>query len=425
MPGLAICHIYADSPQEWNCSQWRCLSPSDALNAEHEAGRTPHSAKLYYLPTALQWSNPQVQKALGMFDVLVFQRNIITADVWDAMDYWRALGKTVCIDVDDHYGDLPPSNPAHQYWIRNIGGLPQNPVEALAEGMRHADALTAPSKVLLADWAHLIRGYWVPNWTRRTWYESLIQKPVGGVDIALHNEAGPDGQAMLKGEERPDSAGQIILGWGGSISHVDSWVYSGIIEALDRIFEKYPQARLKFCGHENRLDYIFERWGDKVIRQPGVKPEHWPAVVSTFDVGLAPLDTRPLDPPWREGAPVASYDERRSWLKAVEYLSAGVPWVASSSATYADLARWGTLAENTLDGWFLALDKKLAHLAYEKQLAWERRRWALKHVTFEPNANRYGDTFGRISAEKQARLGARLPAVRYVVPAKKAEAVAA
>jgi glycosyltransferase involved in cell wall biosynthesis len=419
MPGLAICHLYADTIGEWNCSEWRCKIPADSVNAEHEAGRTPHTAKLYYMPTALAWRNPQVQKALGLYDVLVFQRNVITEDVWQAMDYFRAIGKTVCIDVDDHYGDLPPSNPAHQYWIRNTNGLPQNPVEALTEGMRHADAVTAPSKVLLADWAHVARGYWVPNWTRRAWYENLIQKPAGGVDIALHNEVNPAGAEqppLLVGNERPDSAGQFILGWGGSISHVDSWVYSGVIEALDRIFEKYPQARLKFCGHEKRLDYLFERWGERVIRQPGVKPEHWPAVVSTFDVGLAPLDTRPLDPPWREGAPVASYDERRSWLKAIEYLSAGVPWVASQSLTYQDLARWGTLAENTPDGWFVALDHKLAYLEQAKALAWERRRWALKHVTFEPNVARYGDTFGRISAEKQARLGARLPGVRYVTP---------
>ncbi len=227
----------------------------------------------------------------------------------------------------------------------------------------------------------------------------------------------------LEGTERAGSAGQIILGWGGSISHVDSWVYSGVVEALDRVFEKYPQARLKFCGHEGRLDYIFDRWGDKVIKQTGVKPEHWPAVMSTFDIGLAPLDTRPLDPPWRKGAPIASYDERRSWLKGVEYLSAGVPWVASDSRTYTDLRRWGTLVANTPEAWFSAIDRKLTHLASEKALAWDRRRWALKHVTFEPNANLYGDIFGRIVAEKQARQGGSMPGVRYV--AKKAEAVAA
>lgn len=404
------------SGEKSNCSEWRCLSPSSALNAEHAAGRTPHTAKLYYLPTALQWQSPQVQKQLGMADVLVFQRNVIEKSVWEAMDYWRAIGKTVVVDIDDHYGDLPASNPAHAYWIQNKADFDPAPVDALAEGMRHADALTSPSKVLLADWAHILPGYQLPNWTRRAWYEALIQKPVGAPDIEFSNRLSDDGQTvLLDGKTQPDSAGLIMLGWGGSISHVDSWIYSGIIEALDRVFEKWPKARLKFCGHEARLDYMFKRWGDRVIKQLGVKPDHWPAVVATFDIGLAPLDTRPLDPPWREGAPIASYDERRSWLKGVEYLSAGVPWVGSDSLTYTDLRRWGTLARNTPDAWFAALDSKLTHLKAEKAIAWDRRRWALKHVTFEPNANLYGDTFGRIMAEKQARSGARLPGVRYVV----------
>lgn len=409
-PGLHIVHLYADSPGEWNCSQWRCLTPADAINAEHAAGRCPHTAQLFYLPSAVDWHNPQVQKVLGRGDVLVFQRNVITPDVWQAMDYFRAIGKAVCVDIDDHYGDLPASNPAHAYWITNKNQLNPDPVTALTEAMRHADALTAPSKVLLADWAHVVRGYYLPNYTQRGWYEALMQKPLGAPDLVF----GYDAAGALASQARDNSAGWLTLGWGGSISHVDSWLYSGVIEALDAIFAKWPNARLKFCGHEGRLDYVFERWGERVVKQAGVKPEHWPMVVSTFDVGLAPLDTRPLDPPWRAGAPVAAYDERRSWLKGVEYLCAGVPWVATDCATYTDLRRHGTLVENTAEAWFKALDHKLTHLAAEKQLAWEKRGYALRKFTMEANANAVGDVFGRIIAEKQAKNGARLPGVRYV-----------
>lgn len=418
---MHIVYLYADTPGEFNCSVWRCLIPSNGLNSEHAAGRTPHTGKLFYLPTALNWRDPQVQKVVGMGDVIVFQRNIITPDVWEAMDYFRAIGKAVVVDNDDHYGDLPASNPAHAYWIANKNGLNPDPVAALTEGMRHADAFTAPSKVLIADWAHVIRGYYVPNYCARPWYEPLQQKPLGAVDLQL----GYNAEAQLVSAPRDGSEGWLTLGWGGSISHVDSWLYSGIVEALDRIFEKWPTARLKFCGHEGRLDEIvFKKWGERVVRQSGVKPEHWPMVVSTFDVGLAPLDTRPLDPPWREGAPVASYDERRSWLKGIEYLCAGVPWVGTDCATYTDLRRHGTLVENTPDAWFKALNHKLTHLAAEKQLAWEKRAYALRKFTMEANANAYGDVFGRIIAEKQARSGAKLPGVRYVA-APVAQAVAA
>lgn len=413
--GLNILYLYADTNEEWNCAEWRCHIPANSINAAHQAGLTPHQAKLYYLPTALDWNSPKVQKLLGMYDVFMFQRNVIAPEVWSAMDYWRALGKAVIVDVDDHYGDLPPSNPAHQYWTRNRSGMPMDPVEALTEGMRHADAVTSPSKVLLKDWAHILPGYWIPNYTRRAWYEPVNPKQAGKPDLIFGYRQNENQGIDFVQQERPDSAGCITLGWGGSISHVDSWLYSGIVESLDRIFEKYPNTRLKFCGHETRLDYVFGRWGDRVIKQDGVKPEHWPYVVGSFDIGLAPLDTRPLDPPWRDGAPVISYDERRSWLKAIEYLSAGVPWVASKSATYADLARWGTLADNTPDGWFAALDRMISTLPTRKAEAIDRRRWALRKVTMEGNVHGYCETFGRIIADKLTRgKKNQMPGVAYV-----------
>ncbi len=370
--------------------------------------------RLFYLPSSLNWNHPKTQAQLGAADVLVFQRNVLSPEVWDAMDYWRAIGKAVCIDLDDHYPGLPASNPAYQYWIRNVNGMPQPPIESLAEGLRHADALTTPSKVIAKDWAHIVPGFWIPNYTRRAWYAGLKQKEAGAADIIFDYARKSKTEMQFRGFERPDSKGQIMLGWGGSISHVDSWIYSGIIEALDRLFEKHPNVRLKFCGHESRLNYIFDKWPARVVRQGGVKPEQWPHVISSFDIGLAPLDMRPLDPPWREGGPVTSYDDRRSWLKAIEYLSAGVPWVASKSNVYGDLSRWGTLVENTPDAWFRALDNKITYLQAEKALAWDRRRWALNKVTAEGNVSTIADTYGRIIASKLTRTGQRLPGVTYV-----------
>ena len=134
--GLHLIYLYADTANEWNCSQWRALTPSDAINAEHEAGRTTMTAKLYFMPTALNWRHPEVTRQIGRGDVLIFQRNVIVPEVWEAMDYWRALGKAVIIDLDDHYPGLPPSNPAFPYWIINKVGIDPAPVEALAEGDR-------------------------------------------------------------------------------------------------------------------------------------------------------------------------------------------------------------------------------------------------------------------------------------------------
>ena len=393
-----------------SCSQWRALSPSDAINAEHERGTTPMTAQLFFMPTALVWDHPGVQRQIGAADVLIFQRNVLIKEVWDAMSYWRALGKTVVVDLDDHYPGLLPSNPAFPYWILNKPGIEPHPVAGLEEGLRRAHALTSPSKVILKDWEHVVRGFFLPNWTRRAWYEDIEHKPADGHDYLFQY----DDEGNLLATPREGSEGEIILGWGGSISHVDSWLYSGIIPALDRIFEEFPAARLKFCGHEKRLeDLMLGRWGERVIRQGGVMPTHWPKVVSTFDIGLAPLDPRPL-PPWREDAPVVSYDDRRSWLKAAEYLTAGVPWVASRSETYRELAHLGNVVDNTPEAWFDTLSYTLRHLDDAKTEAWKRRRWALDRLTLEGNIGRYTQIVDNIIAVAQVAGGAKLPGTIYV-----------
>lgn len=69
------------------------------MNAAHEDGLTPHTAQLFHMPTALDWNHPAVQAQIGKADVLVFQRNVIVKEVWDAMDYWRALQKLVVVDL--------------------------------------------------------------------------------------------------------------------------------------------------------------------------------------------------------------------------------------------------------------------------------------------------------------------------------------
>lgn len=418
--GLHILYLYADGESEWNCSQWRALTPANAINAEHAAGRTPHTAKLYHLGTALDWRDPRVEQALGLADVMVFQRNVITPEVWQAMDYWRALGKLVLVDLDDHYPELPPSNPAHEYWTRNALEMNPPPIARLEEGMRHADYLISPSKVILQDWSSVVPGRWLPNWAQRPWYEGIQQKPVGAPDVIVQSGApskdagGAEVAPTVQAAERVGSAGEVIIGWGGSISHVDSWIYSGIVDALDRVFHDFPQARLKFCGGERRLDDLLGRWGDRVIRQPGVTAQDWPVVVSTFDIGVAPLDVRPLVPPWREGAPTAAYDERRSWLKGLEYLCAGVPWVGQRSATYADLSGRGTLVDATPDAWYEALALKIRRLADAKKLAADNRRWAMKRLTFEANVNVYGEMLTAMLAEREVSRGAQLPGVLYV-----------
>jgi hypothetical protein len=253
-----------------------------------------------------------VQALVGEADVLVVQRNLLLKEIWEACDYWRGLGKTVVADLDDDYPHLTPQNPAYRFWILDAGKLKERtgytPIEALTEGFRHVDGLISPNKLILSDWAEVLpdlRGYWVPNYANWEWHNNVKQKPLD--------------------EE------EIIIGWGGSVSHWDSFWFSGVREALPVIFERYPQTRFKLCGGDLRLQRMLEdiipgRW----FHQSGVPPAEWPKQVASFDIGTAPL----CGPEFPQGE---RYDQRRSWLKAAEYLLCGVPWVASDGVVYEEL----------------------------------------------------------------------------------------
>ncbi len=51
MSKFYVVFCYADSASEWNCSEWRCLAPSNAINwsAEHNDEHKDLRAKLIHV----------------------------------------------------------------------------------------------------------------------------------------------------------------------------------------------------------------------------------------------------------------------------------------------------------------------------------------------------------------------------------------
>jgi glycosyltransferase involved in cell wall biosynthesis len=409
--------LYADDETAWNCSAWRCHLLSNAINWQREQTpkEFPHSAAMYFMQTALDIHHPSVQSKIGMADVIVWQRNVIAQEMYDAMDYWRALGKINVVDLDDHYPAIPASNPAFNYWIRNINELDPNPVERLKEGLRRADALIAPSEVLLKDWEGTVPGYVWPNYPPLKDYENLDHRKPGSRDLMFTYETVDDKPAFTV-KPRPDSAGNIYIGWGGSMSHVDSFVYSEVVPALARILTERPNVFFKFCGHDERMNWLFDKLPkEKFIRQGGVDPKNWPQVVASFDIGIAPLDMREVTSNTGKENPGYSYDERRSWLKLVEYVCAGVPFVATDGAPYHELGKFGKVVDNTEADWYAALSRTINTLPAQYEQAQNNRRYALKSLTQEANAKRLISLYEKIGTETQVRRqGAKLPQTLYV-----------
>lgn len=381
--------VFADTQTEWNCSQWRSLTPSDGIN---KWGGGQHEARCLSCPDFAQYGHPTIQQFVSRFDVINVQRNIFHEMMWHACDYWRALGKVVCADLDDDYAGLTPQNPAHRFWIRAKDGelledIGTTPVLALEEGLRHVDALISPNRLILEDWAHVVPGYRLPNYAQGEWYESIEQKPT------------------------PADDEPIIIGWGGSVSHWDSWWFSGLKEAMIPLLEKHPRLHWKICGNDFRLIPYLSGYlpADRWTHQPGVPPQEWPHVVASFDIGVAPL--------CGPGAPQSEkYDQRRSFIKASEYMLCGVPWLASPGVVYEDLDGKGgrCVAENSPQMWFDAVSDAVEHIAECKAEAARWLPWARENLTMQAHVNTYVQLFARIQAEKQARLGLRLPDVLYV-----------
>lgn len=316
---------------------------------------------MWYEDFAFHRQDSWVRERCARADVIFVQRNILFPELWEAMDYQRGLSKLVVADMDDAYPILPPSNPAHDFWIKNRSNIQPLPLDRLKEGLHHVDALTSPSKQILEDWKHIVPGVWVPNLAPLAWWRNL--------------------------QPRADD-GRIFIGWGGSVSHYDSFWDSGIREALKVLTREYPHVHLMICGNDARLRYKPPAPTEKVHFQIGVPPWLWPQIVSKFDIGIAPL--------------AGEYDRRRSWIKVMEYSLAGVPCAFTKYpdgiSPYDDLEKGavGIGLENSAQNWYSALKYLIENVGELKHEALGRRSMALESLTLLPNVRRYLRLFDQV-----------------------------
>ncbi len=366
--------VVADTEREWNCSEWRVAIPARTINkSEH------HSAALINWEQFGHFEKPEVQDRVGPCDVIMYQRNLFCEPYLSAVEYWQGLGKAVILDLDDAYPILPWSNPAHGFWIQDNRKLKERlghtPLEGLENGAQLVDAVSSPSKLICRDWSRHGMVLWIPNFPQGEWYEDLPGKPDNMKD-------------------------RIVIGWGGSISHYDGFWLSGVRQALTNVCQRHPEVLFKFCGNDGRIYFQLPIGTRNKVWQQGVPPAEWPKVISTFDIGIAPMDL------------VGPYESRKSWLKGAEYLLAKVPWIASDCPSYQDLREHGHLIGNSPAEWEAALEDMIANLDREKErAAAEAYEFGLS-LTMENNVGYYVQCGRKVQVLRQARVG--LPGVLHV-----------
>jgi glycosyltransferase involved in cell wall biosynthesis len=314
---MIITYVYADQPHEWNTSNWRCVMPARAIN---RSGR--HSAILLSI-VDFEHNTADAQNMCGKSDVIVVERNL-RGDTLLAMMRWKARGKVIIANFDDAYQVMNPSNISYPYWaegrvtvkdqngVERVISMSPKPLTQFKWGLRLSHGITTPSKTLAQDWADYSISCYLPNYFEVSHYLSAG---------APHNE-------------------RILIGWGGSMSHFQSFTDSGVLGALQKVCAARPNVSLLICGDKRVFDQVKISPEQKEF-QPYLPYDQWPNAIARYDIGLAPLQ--------------GEYDKRRSWIKPMEYMLLKIPWVASEGPAYEDLASYGRLVKNTPDAWEQAL----------------------------------------------------------------------
>lgn len=258
-------------------------------------------------------------------DVLVLSR-LMGAYLPDAFRRIRQAGRTLTVfDTDDLFLNVPDWNPASR--------VPAGMVDAMHATMREADLVTVSTPGLAVAYRHL---------ARRT--------------AVLPNCLDPDLWADVGRWRVPHD--RVRVGWlaawqwrGGDVDVLRPW--------LPAWLERHPDVDFVALG----CPEIAGELGITVLAPPPyvdampgkdhLRPfDHVPHMVSTLDVGLAPLADHPFNM------------HGKSACKGMEYNAAGVPVVASPSQAYRRYVRPGV--NGHLVGWnrrwVQALERTIAEL---------------------------------------------------------------
>ena len=319
---MKIVYVYADNPHEWNSSEWRCAVPARAIN---RAGI--HHAELLWIEDFMR-QTPAANALCSAADVIVVQRTLISPAL-ETVLHWQARGKTVIVDFDDAYDLILPSNPGYRFWAQGIGvradgqtfQIDPPPLTQFKWGLRLVQGATVSSERLAGDWQAYTRVRYLPNYIDLEKYQDLRPEPHDG----------------------------IWIGWGGSMTHVQSFAGSGVLTALKRVCRARPQVKVFIHGNDQRVFEQIPLPAEQKFLRPWVPYAEWPRHVASFDIGLAPLH--------------GAYDDRRSWIKVLEYLVLKIPWIASDRPPYESLRPYGWLVKDSPSAWERLLLDMIDHLA--------------------------------------------------------------
>ena len=331
---MKVLYVYADTPQEWNCSEWNCIIPAKSINMTGE-----HTAETLFINEFVQ-NTEKSQKLCSEADIIMVERNYF-GDTLTMMQFWKVRDKAVGCIFDDAYDIMHPQNPSYNFWTHGeikykespeakeekSGFIKPKPIEQFGWGLKIAKGVQVPSVNLAKDWSKYAPTYFIHNFLDFDKYlnvEPLYEK----------------------------NKDEIIIGWCGSMSHYASFNDSGVAQGLRRAAKKYPQLKVLISGDKRLFDMLEVK--NKVF-QPFVPKEQWTPLLKYLDIGLCPL--------------AGEYDKRRSWIKALEWMALKVPFIATKYPTYDEMHDFGLMTDNGYKNWEDAISQMVEEYPKYKEIS--------------------------------------------------------
>jgi hypothetical protein len=223
-------------------------------------------------------------------DVIVMQR-IMFGNLVDKLTEYRERENRALIinDLDDWYWGLDPRNAAYKLT------RPENNPD---ENIDHYKSILELSDVVTVSTPFLKRA---------------VEQLCGHKNVVvIENHVSVESFNV-----RQFTGKQPVIGWVGSTNH-----RSGDLEELFGIFDnsyKFHHAGHYGYGHPFADAIGVKR--ERVAKSPMRPPWDYAKMSFCFDIGLAPLSD-------------IEFNHAKSWIKAIEYCAAGVPFIASPRTEY-------------------------------------------------------------------------------------------
>jgi glycosyltransferase involved in cell wall biosynthesis len=285
-------------------------------------------------------------------DVLVLQRPA-SRILAETIPYLQRHGVAVVVEFDDDFETIDPRNSAWRAYAPHLNPEQNHVWAKLCSQL--ADYVTVSTPRLLKRYGKRGMHALLPNYV-----------PEAYLDVKPDPELRRD---------------HIVVGWAGN-----SRTHPGDLEVMSQApftaMESHsgPTSGFRAIGDEKILHRCGfkgpdEEWGVELAH--GVALADYPALLASLDVGLSPLaDTR--------------FNGSKSWLKGLEMAAVGVPFVASPTQQYRELAKLGagdlvTTTTPSRTSWTRAILKLIEDGVYRERRASEGRE-AAAGLTIEGHA---------------------------------------